>query len=432
MGVGRTAHRLDSVFADSRPLSLGQLAADPRAARSANRPACPPGVHHRGDSVGQNERGRTGLCHIIANLPGPTLWLDQTDDDAKDQAESRLHKLFEDCAPVKALFPTDRHKKRNTTIHFRNGMTLWVLGAHNKTNLQRRSIRWLIGDETWRWPVGHMAEAEARVTAFGWLGKCVFMSQGGEENDDTHRKFETTDMREWMFQCPKCGARQPWSWEQIEWSKSARDESWRVGLRRGPAHGGDALRVVQSLLRRQRPHAPGAERDGALRRAKPARSEGERRVPLERALHDELGRARGAVSAREGHRTARRHHRAQAVLPKAACGAVARVCRGLQARDHAQRLPQGRALGRRGRCERTRPARRRAVRAGRHFRAAPRPHRGLPDRPSVRRRALVERDRLLAARLERTTAHFRGRGGVAGALRHPPEPSVPRRRPRDL
>ena len=36
-----------------------------------------------------------------------------------------------------------------------------------------------------------MAEAEARTTAFGWLGKCVFMSQGGEEADDTHRKFET-------------------------------------------------------------------------------------------------------------------------------------------------------------------------------------------------------------------------------------------------
>jgi phage terminase large subunit GpA-like protein len=76
--------------------------------------------------AGKTSVGELGLCHIIANLPGPTLWLDQTDDDAKDQAESRLHKLFEDCAPVKALFPSDRHKKRNTTIHFRNGMTLWV------------------------------------------------------------------------------------------------------------------------------------------------------------------------------------------------------------------------------------------------------------------------------------------------------------------
>jgi phage terminase large subunit GpA-like protein len=70
-----------------------------------------------------------------------------------------------------------------------------------------------------------MAEAEARVTAFGWLGKCLFMSQGGEEDDDTHRKHETTDMREWTFACPHCHQRQPFKWEQVEWSKDARDES---------------------------------------------------------------------------------------------------------------------------------------------------------------------------------------------------------------
>ena len=71
---------------------------------------------------------------------------------------------------------------------------------------------------------GHMAEAEARVTAFGWLGKCLFMSQGGEDDDDTHRKHETTDMREWTFACPHCHHRQPFKWEQVEWSKDARDE----------------------------------------------------------------------------------------------------------------------------------------------------------------------------------------------------------------
>jgi len=151
------------------------------------------------------------LCYIVANLPGPALWLDQTDEDARDYSEARLQKLFDQCAPVARLMPTGvhRHKRKNSAIHFTNGMTLWILGAHNKTNLQRRSIRWLIGDETWRWPEGHMAEAEARVTAFGWLGKCVFMSQGGEEDDDTHRKFLTTDQREWTFACTRCSHRQP-------------------------------------------------------------------------------------------------------------------------------------------------------------------------------------------------------------------------------
>lgn len=165
------------------------------------------------------------LCYIIANLPGPCLWLDQTDEDAKDESESRLQKLFESCEPVKKLFPKNKNKQRNCTIHFSNGMTLWLLGAYNKTNLQRRSIRWLFGDETWRWPVGHMAEAEARTTAFGWLGKCVFMSQGGEENDDTHRKFETTDMREWHFKCPKCQKYIPYKWENVEWDDDCKDEN---------------------------------------------------------------------------------------------------------------------------------------------------------------------------------------------------------------
>lgn len=165
------------------------------------------------------------LCYIIANLPGPCLWLDQTDEDAKDESESRLQKLFESCSQVKKFFPKNKNKQRNCTIHFSNGMTLWLLGAYNKTNLQRRSIRWLFGDETWRWPVGHMAEAEARTTAFGWLGKCVFMSQGGEEADDTHRKFETTDMREWHYKCPNCKEYIPYLWENVDWNDDAKDEN---------------------------------------------------------------------------------------------------------------------------------------------------------------------------------------------------------------
>ena len=168
------------------------------------------------------------LCYIIANFPGPCLWLSQTDADAKDQAEARLHKLFSECDAVKKLFPADRHKKKTQTVFFSNGMTLWVLGAHAKSNLQSRSIRWLIGDETWQWPNGHMQQAEARVTAFGWLGKCIFLSQGGTENDDTHRKFETTDMREWEFKCPKCGKYQPYKWSNIEWDKNYRDGEGRT------------------------------------------------------------------------------------------------------------------------------------------------------------------------------------------------------------
>lgn len=182
--------------------------------------------------AGKTLTAELGSCWIACNSPGPMLWLDQTDSDAKDQAENRLHVLWKYCGPVREILPrmtgTERHKMKRASVAFRNGMTAWVLGAHSKSNLQRRSIRWLIGDETWRWPSGHMAEAEARVTAFGWLGKRFFVSQAGEIEDDTDRKFKMTDQREWCWRCPSCQKTQAWKWEQIEWSKDARleDGTW--------------------------------------------------------------------------------------------------------------------------------------------------------------------------------------------------------------
>jgi len=103
-------------------------------------------------------------------------------------------------------------------------MTLWVKGAFSKKNLQRRSIRWVFGDETFQWPAGNMAEAEARTTSFGWLGKCVFFSQGSEWEDDTHKKFLSTDQREWCFKCPHCGEFAPYKWENVEWDADAKNE----------------------------------------------------------------------------------------------------------------------------------------------------------------------------------------------------------------
>lgn len=159
------------------------------------------------------------LCWIVANDPGPALWLDIKDESAKDQSETRVQPLFRNCAPVRGLFPENKDKLRTRSIIFKNGMPLWFAGARNKNNLQRRSIRYVFGDETWLWPKGHMAEAEARTTAFGELGKCVFMSQGSFLDDDTDRAFKATDAREWMFRCPKCGEIQPFAWERLEWTK---------------------------------------------------------------------------------------------------------------------------------------------------------------------------------------------------------------------
>ena len=184
--------------------------------------------------AGKTLLSEIGSAYIIPNMPGPMLWLDQQDDEAKDELEGRLMPLWKCTAPVRRLISgargRNRYKTKRNKVTFINGMPTWVLGAHNKKNLQRRSIRWLIGDETWQWPPGHMAEAEARVTAFGWLGKIFFSSQAGEVDDDTDLSFRGGTQEEWNFVClnPECETLQPYLLENLDFSEaSKRDDGSR-------------------------------------------------------------------------------------------------------------------------------------------------------------------------------------------------------------
>jgi len=158
-------------------------------------------------------------CIIAARNPGPTLILQDNDQNARDFNLTALRPLWDNCPAVMARIKPEM--ERSSTVAF-DRMTLWVLGAHNDKNLQRRSIQWLIGDECWLWPKGHLAEASARVTAFGWMGKRIFMSQGGIEGDDFDVLHRSTDQRDWNFCCPSCNKLQPWAWEQVRFPEAAK------------------------------------------------------------------------------------------------------------------------------------------------------------------------------------------------------------------
>ena len=168
---------------------------------------------------GKTLLARLATCHIAGRAPGPTLILQDTDPNAKDFNLTALRPLWDNCPPVKAkLLP---EFERSSTIQFQD-MTCWVLGAWNEKNLQRRAIRYLIGDEIWQWPREALAEASARVTAFGWMGKRLFLSQGGTEGDSFDVLHRSTDQRDWNMVCPECSALQPWIWEQVRFPEDAK------------------------------------------------------------------------------------------------------------------------------------------------------------------------------------------------------------------
>lgn len=164
---------------------------------------------------------------IPARTPGPTLLLQDVDDNAKDWQRDRLRPMWEATpATMERISEAEKSEWRKTRFQ-RN--TCWVLGAENKKNLQRRSIRFLGGDEVWLWKKGHLSEALARRTAFIWQGKSLLVSQGGHEGDDITALWNQSDRREWTFCCPECKFRQPWEWEQVIYPPDARTpDGWDI------------------------------------------------------------------------------------------------------------------------------------------------------------------------------------------------------------
>jgi len=159
---------------------------------------------------------------VPARTPGPMLLLQDVDLNAQDWQQTRLRPLWEATPSTRDQISQTEKSKWHMTPFRRN--TTWVLGADNERNLQRRSIRFLGGDEVWQWPRGHLKQALARRTAFTWQGKSVFVSQGAEEDHDFTELFNGTDRREWCFTCHKCGEVQPYDWAYIRYPDGAKKD----------------------------------------------------------------------------------------------------------------------------------------------------------------------------------------------------------------
>lgn len=151
------------------------------------------------------------IPHSICEDPGGILLVLQTDPDAKEYVEERLMPILRKVEPVSNILSAmDRHSIRKEAVIFPH-MPLYMGGA-NLTNLQRKSVRRVLGDEVWRWKHGYVKEARAR-THDRWNQRVILVSQGGVTHIFTDQgmiqteledAWKSTDQREWHFECPEC------------------------------------------------------------------------------------------------------------------------------------------------------------------------------------------------------------------------------------
>jgi phage terminase large subunit GpA len=127
----------------------------------------------------------------------------QTDDDCRLWAETRLVKMLEAMPVTAALLPANAYDKRKMDI-LCPGCPIHFGGA-NRSNLQGKSLRWLICDETWTFAIGLLGEALARLhdRANGCAIICGQAGIAGDEHDKLHATCERFD---YAWRCPDCGA----------------------------------------------------------------------------------------------------------------------------------------------------------------------------------------------------------------------------------
>ncbi len=178
---------------------------------------------YESNTVGHTGMGKSAILecassYIIAQAPGPTGIMSQTDDTTREWVETRAMKAWEKCEAVAALIPRgkDRHAKKKDSIVFRH-MPMFMGGA-NLSNTQEKSLRYTLGDEVWAWKQGILGEFLKRHHD-RWNRKSLLLAQGGVEDDDWHKHTRDGLGFDRAFRCPACDQERIYTWSQVRYEE---------------------------------------------------------------------------------------------------------------------------------------------------------------------------------------------------------------------
>ncbi len=149
------------------------------------------------------------LIATLGRRPAPTMCVYQTDQDAKIHFFDRTQKNLLNCKFTAGLLPS---RYEWSEIFLNSGHTLYT-GGPGISNLQSKGVCYLWLDEPWIYPLGRMADAEARVGDYlkMELSKILRTSQAGTcenrslDECDWYRAWGMGDQSEWEVACQHCG-----------------------------------------------------------------------------------------------------------------------------------------------------------------------------------------------------------------------------------
>lgn len=149
-------------------------------------------------------------CWVIAESPGPAMWVMAAKDEAKDFVRDRIGQTFAACKPVA------EQMLRAATMDFTfSGMPFYFTGAGSPSKLQGKPIRWLFLDEVRNYKPGALPTVLKRTRAY-WNTRRLIISTPDKEDDEVDRNYKAGDQRVFHFACPHCQHLQQLKIEQLK------------------------------------------------------------------------------------------------------------------------------------------------------------------------------------------------------------------------
>src|SRR4029450_13569396 len=185
-------------------------------------------VIQKSAQIGCTEASVNWLGYLIANAPGPALWVQPTVDLAKRLSRQRIDPAIVESPVLRALVAPARSRDAGNTVLLKEfpGGLVALTGASSAAVLCAISARYLALDEIDRYPGDVENEGdpiglvEARARTFGTRRKGVRMSKPpGAGTSRIEREYLATDQRRYFVPCPACEAFQPLEFKRLEWER---------------------------------------------------------------------------------------------------------------------------------------------------------------------------------------------------------------------
>ena len=182
-------------------------------------------VFMAGAQLGKTEAINNVVGYMIAQAPGPALFVQPTIEMAKRLSKQRLESLINETPCLAERIGPARSRDSGNTMFSKEypGGILLLTGANSATGLRSAPCRWVLLDEVDAFPSDVDGEgdpcalAERRASTFSRRKIILTSTPTVKDMSRIETEYLASDQRRFFVPCPHCDHKQWLQWKNLQW-----------------------------------------------------------------------------------------------------------------------------------------------------------------------------------------------------------------------